>query len=101
MDPRPELGFSDKIWAILLEFGLLCLDLGHFAQIWAILLGFGLSSRILVRIGLKGDEALRMGQGGTDVHTDVRMDGWADRFFLCSTRLRPFQGRCPKREIGK
>ena len=31
MDLRPELGFSGKIWAILLEFGPLCLDLGHFA----------------------------------------------------------------------
>ena len=41
MDPRPELGFSGKIWAILLEFGPFYLDLGHFAWIWAILLRFG------------------------------------------------------------
>ena len=31
MDLRPELGFSGQIWAILLGFGPLCLDLGHFA----------------------------------------------------------------------
>ena len=30
------LGFPGKIWAILLEFGPFCLDLGHIAWIWAI-----------------------------------------------------------------
>ena len=70
MDFGLELGFSGQNQAILLEIGPICLDLGHFAQIWAILLRFGLFSRILVRIGPKGDEALRMGQGGTDVRTD-------------------------------
>ena len=64
LDLRPVLEFSGQIRAILLDFGPLCLDLGHFAQIWAILLGFGLFSRIWVRIGPKGDKALRMGQGG-------------------------------------
>ena len=41
MDPRPELGFSGKIWAILLEFGPFCLDLGHIAWNWAIWQKFG------------------------------------------------------------
>ena len=50
MDPRPELGFSGKIWAILLEFGL-------FSRIW-------------VRRGPKGDKALWMGRG------DGCTDGW-------------------------
>ena len=31
MDLRPELEFPGYIWTILLEFGPLCLDLGHFA----------------------------------------------------------------------
>ena len=39
------------------------------------MLGFGLFGRIRVRIGPKGDEALRMGRGG---RTDGRMDGWTD-----------------------
>ena len=43
--------YLDQIWAILLGFGPLCLELGHFAQIWAILLGFGVFGRIRVRIG--------------------------------------------------
>ena len=34
MDPRPELGFSGKIWAILLEIGPFCLDLDHMADGW-------------------------------------------------------------------
>ena len=57
-----------------------CLDLGHFAKIWAILVGFGLFGRIWVRIGPKGDEALRMGgtDGRTDGQTDGRMDGRTD-----------------------
>ena len=38
------------------------------------LLGFGLFGRIWVRIGPKGDKALRMGQGGTDVRTYGRTD---------------------------
>ena len=46
------------------------MDLGHNAQIWAILLGFGLFGRIWFRIGPKGDEALRVRRGGTDVRTD-------------------------------
>ena len=43
------------------------------------MLGFGLFGRIWVRIGPKGDEALRIGQGG---RTDGQMDGWMERF-LC------------------
>ena len=43
------------------------------------LLGFGLFCRIWVRIGPKGDEALRMGWGGRMYGcTDVRMDGRTD-----------------------
>ena len=38
------------------------------------MLGFGLFNRIWVRIGPKGDKALRMGLGGTDVRTDGRTD---------------------------
>ena len=51
--------------------------MSHFlARIWAILLGFGLFGRIRVSIGPKGDEALRMEQGGRmDVCTDIQMDG--------------------------
>ena len=33
---------------------------------------------IWVRIGSKGEEALRMGQGGTNGRTDGRMDGQTD-----------------------
>ena len=36
MDLRPELGFSGKIWAILLVFRTSWLDLGHIAWILAI-----------------------------------------------------------------
>ena len=49
-------------------------DLGHFAWIWAILLEFGLFRKIRVRIGLEEDEALRMGQGGTNKRADRRTD---------------------------
>ena len=35
-DLRAKLGFSGQIWAILLGFGPVCLDLGHIAWIWAI-----------------------------------------------------------------
>ena len=38
------------------------------------MLGFGLFGRIRVRIGPEGDEALRMGQGGTNGWTDGRTD---------------------------
>ena len=79
-------------------FGPLYLDLGHFAYIWATLLGFGLFGTIWVRIGPKGDEALRMRQGGMDGHTDVHID----RFALHSTRLYPLWDRRPKKkEKGK
>ena len=62
------MDFKLEIWAILLGFKPLCLDLGHLAYIWAILLGFGLFGRIWVSIGPKGDKALRMEQRG-DVRT--------------------------------
>ena len=42
------------------------------------MLGFGLFGRIWVRIGPKGDEALRMGRGGMDVWTDGRTYGRRD-----------------------
>ena len=52
------------------------LDLGHFACIWAIMLGFGLFGRIWVRIGPKGDKALRMeGDGWMDRWMDRQTDG--------------------------
>ena len=68
MDLRQEFVFPSQILAIFHELGPFCLDLGNFAQIWAMLLGFGLFGRIWVRIGLKRDKALRIGQGW-----DVRM----------------------------
>ena len=74
MDFWLELVFFGQIWAILLEIGPICLDLGHFAQIWAILLGLGLFGRI----GPKGDEALRMGQGGMDGRTGGQAGGQTD-----------------------
>ena len=62
------------------EFGPFCLDLG-----------------LSLDLGPKGDEALRVGQGGgTDGRTYGRTDGRTDRFPLCSTGLRPLRGRCPK-----
>ena len=80
--PKASIGVSGYIWAILLEFGPFCLDLGHFAKIWAILLGFGLFGRIWVRIGPKGDKALRMGQGGTDVLQDfIRFGATAQKLY--------------------
>ena len=80
MDLRPEVGFSGKIGAILLGFGPICLDLGHFAKIWAILHGFGLFGRIWVT----GNKALRMGQE----------DSWTDGqnppvFYRTSSPLGP------------
>ena len=39
-------------------------------------MGFGLFDRIWVRIGPKGDKALRMGGGG---QTDGRTDGWMSK----------------------
>ena len=36
MDLRPVSGFPGQIWAILLGFGPLYFDQGHFAWIWAI-----------------------------------------------------------------
>ena len=69
MDLGLELGFSGQIWAILLEIGPICLDLGHFAKIWAILLGFGLFGRIWVRIGPKGEQGR--------IHGRTVADSWA------------------------
>ena len=69
---RPEFRFSSQIWPILPGFGPFCLDLAHFDGIWAILLGFGPYS---LDLGPKGDETLRVGQGGrTDVRTYGRTD---------------------------
>ena len=33
MDLRPKLGFSGKIWAIMLGIGPFCLDLGYLAEL--------------------------------------------------------------------
>ena len=69
---RPEFKFSSQIWLISPGFGPFCLDLAHFDWIWAILLGFGPYS---LDLGPKGDQALRVGQGGrTDKHMYVRTD---------------------------
>ena len=84
---RPEFRFSSQIRPILPGLRPFCLDLAHFGWIWAILLGFGPYS---LDLGPKGDEALRMGQGGG------RTYGRTDRFPLYSTGLRPLRGRCPK-----
>ena len=61
------------------------------------MLGFGVFGRIRVRIGPEGDEALRMGQGGTNRRTD----GWTDRFPLCSTGLCPLWCHCPSPPLLK
>ena len=63
---------SDQIWAILLEFGPLCLDLGQFAYIWAILLEFGLFGRM-----------------------EGRMDVWTDRSPCVLQDLVPFGAAAP------
>ena len=89
MNLRPELGFSGHIRAIMLGFGPSCLDLGHFAWVWVILLGFGLFGRIWVRIGPKGDEALRMGRGGGT-------DGQIPSVFY---RTSPSSGPLPKKQM--
>ena len=44
-------------------------------------------------MGLKDDEALRMGQGG---ETNGQADVQTDEFPVCSTRLRPLWRRCQK-----
>merc|ERR1711942_515408 len=77
------------------RIGVFLPDLGHFAWIWAILLGFGLFGRIWVRIGPKGDEALRMGQGGTDVRMYGRIP---PVFYRTSSPLGPLP---KKQEIKK
>ena len=64
---RPEFRFSSQIRPILPGLRPFCLDLAHFGWIWAILLGFGPYS---LDLGPKGDKALRVGRGGTDVRTD-------------------------------
>ena len=89
------MDFKLEIWAILLGFKPLCLDLGHLAYIWTILLGFGLFGRIWVSIGPKGDKALRMGRKGGHTCKNIQKD----RFSLCSTGLRALWCRCPKRKI--
>ena len=96
MDPRPELGFSGKIWAILLEFRPFCLDLGHIAWIWALWQNLG-QNRPQRR---HSPEDGARGAGWTDVHMDVRTDGWTNGLIpLCSTRLRPLRGCCPKAKL--
>ena len=72
---RPDFGVSSQIWPILPGLGPFCLDLAHFDWILAILLGFGPYS---LDLGPKGDKALRVGQGGMDIWTDVQTDGGTD-----------------------
>ena len=87
---RPEFRFSNQIWPNLPRFGLFCLDLAYFAWIWVILLGFG---PFCLDLGPKGDEALRMGQGG-----DGRTDGQIPPvFYRTSSPLGPL----PKNEQTK
>ena len=89
---RPELKFSSQIWPISPGFGPFCLDLAHFGWIWAILLGFGPYS---LDLGPKGDEALRVGQGGrTDGRTYGRTDGQIPPVFY---RTSSPSGPLPKR----
>ena len=67
----------------MLGFGPFCLDFGHIAWIWAIWHNLGQNRpqrRQSPEDGVEGDE---------------RTDGRTDRFPLCSTGLRPLQGRCP------
>ena len=74
IDPRPKLGFLGKIWTILLGFGPLCLDLGHFAWIWAI---FALIWAILQNLGQNRPQRRRSPNDGTggDGRMYVRTDG--------------------------
>ena len=65
---RSELVYVGQIWTILLGFGPLYLDLGHFAYIWAILLGFKLFGR---------RQSPEDGAGGG--RTYIRTDGQTDR----------------------
>ena len=56
------------------------------------MVGFGLSGRIWVRMGPKGDKALRMGQG----ETDGRMDGWMDGQTDGQTDKASYRVACPQ-----
>ena len=90
---NPSKMASDTL--ILIKYGPFCLNLGHYALIKAILHKFW---SYCLDLGPKGDEALRMGQGGTDGRTDGRTYGRTDRFPLCSKGLRPPQGLLPKND---
>ena len=57
----------------MLEFGPLCLDLGHFAMTLAMLLGFGLFGRIWQHRPQRR-QSPEDGVGGTDVRMDGRTD---------------------------
>ena len=65
------------------------------------MLRFGLFGRIWVRIGPKGDKALRMGRGEwTDRWTDGRMDGWTDSPCVLQDFV-PFGGGAQKKKARK
>ena len=68
---RPKFRFFSQNWPISPGFELFCQELAHFAWILANLHGFG---PFCLDLGPKGDEALRMGQGGTYGRTDGRTD---------------------------
>ena len=61
---------SGLIWAIMLEFGPFCLDLGPISWIWSILQNLGLNRPQRRRSPEDGP--------GGDVRTDVRTDGRTD-----------------------
>ena len=68
--------------------GVFWLDLDRYAWIRAIMLGFGLFGRIWVRIGPKGDKALRTGQKGIDVWMYLQT-GRFPVFYRTSSPLGP------------
>ena len=91
---RPEFRFSSQIWPILPGLEPICLNLAHFGWIWAIFLGFGPYS---LDLGPKGDEALKMGQGGTD--------GWRDGqippvFYRTSSPLGLLPNKAEPAKVG-
>ena len=79
MNLIPELGFSGKIWAILLEFRTFWLDLGHIAWIWA----------IWQNLGQNRPQRRRSPEDGAG--GGIWMDRWTDRFPCVLQDLVPFK----------